>query len=61
MKLGLYLLSLYLMFCQYVCVCEIFLQKNKEFKTSLMTSFILLLKRPKTVPKKRKLDQNIDD
>ena len=32
----------FLMFCQYVCV-KSFCKKNKEFKTALMTSFILLL------------------
>ena len=30
------------MFCQYVCV-KCFCKKKKEFKTVLMTSFILLL------------------
>ena len=30
------------MFCQF-CVYEIFCKKSKEFKTALMTSFILLL------------------
>ena len=36
------------------CACEIFLWKKiKEFKTVLMTSFILLLSRPETLFKKR--------